>query len=109
MENGEEGIFVYATRNPTGEVLSVLLEFHVAVAIACIRMNYRKVFWLVVAWRRGGDTFGHGGGRQSSTRGRRVGFVAGTPGGGSIHDKIRLSSRGKQSRHQAPESDDLRG
>ena len=77
MENSEEGIFVYATRNPTGEVLSVLLEFHVAVAIACIRMNYRKVFWLVIAWRRGGDAFGHGGGRQSPARGGRVGFMVG--------------------------------
>ena len=78
MENGDEGIFVYATRNPTGEVLSVLLEFHVAVAIARIRMNYRKIFWLVIAWRWGGYTFGHGGGRQSRTPTRgRVGFVVG--------------------------------
>jgi len=61
MKNSEEGVLVYATRNPTGKVLSVLLEFHVAVAIACIRVDYRKVFWLVIAWRRGGDTFGHGG------------------------------------------------
>jgi len=77
MKNSEEGVLVYATRNPTGKVLSVLLEFHVAVAIACIRVDYRKVFWLVIAWRQGGDTFGHGGGRQRPTHGGRVGFVVG--------------------------------
>lgn len=65
VEDCKEGVLVYATGNPTGKVLYVLLEFYVAAAISSVWMDYRKVFRLVVAWRRGGDTFGHGGERQS--------------------------------------------
>lgn len=60
VEDGEEGVLVDTTRHPTGKVLSVLWQLHVASTADSVWMNDGEIARFVFAGWWGGDTFWHG-------------------------------------------------